>query len=383
MQAHPQSSPAARNLPATLKASRNAARPSIFPVQKRLRRVVPAVAGDSLRPADAALATYSSEPIPGERTVHSPAFGIAQGAGLAHDAGNLLGALGLYCDLLRAPGVLRPEHAHYAAELSLISSRSTELIRRLLAAPLESAAAAQAGPGDTALPVPGSRSDASGFQPAAVRRRDAAASETVRPGLMHAATVRNLAPVLQRIAAGSARVLVSSPAVLPPLDLSAETLERITVNLVRNAAQAIRQKRATSSAPAAGEIRVTLALAANRLQLTVEDNGPGLTASAANAFMHPSALPPNSRNGHGHRIIHELVSDSGGQLSIRVRPGQGTTFCLKWPLPMHDAAPRIESFDTTFETASGPLLPLPCGPCTSGLSLAPPTLSLQEGPSAC
>src|ERR1700712_3222287 len=57
---------------------------------------------------------------------------IAEGPGLAHDAGNLLGALGLYCDLLDLPGVLRPEHLHYARELRLLSQRSGALINRLL-----------------------------------------------------------------------------------------------------------------------------------------------------------------------------------------------------------------------------------------------------------
>src|SRR5438270_13334274 len=36
--------------------------------------------------------------------------GVAEGAGLAHDAGNLLGALSLYSDLLAMPGVLNDEH---------------------------------------------------------------------------------------------------------------------------------------------------------------------------------------------------------------------------------------------------------------------------------
>ena len=36
----------------------------------------------------------------------SAVTGVAEGAGLAHDAGNLLGALSLYSDLLAMPGVL-------------------------------------------------------------------------------------------------------------------------------------------------------------------------------------------------------------------------------------------------------------------------------------
>src|SRR5580658_6143875 len=53
-----------------------------------------------------------------------PIAGVAEGAGLAHDAGNLLGALSLYSDLLGMPGVLHEEHREYATELRMLSDRS-------------------------------------------------------------------------------------------------------------------------------------------------------------------------------------------------------------------------------------------------------------------
>jgi hypothetical protein len=54
----------------------------------------------------------------------SAVAGVAEGAGLAHDAGNLLGALSLYSDLLALPGVLHEEHKEYANELRMLSDRS-------------------------------------------------------------------------------------------------------------------------------------------------------------------------------------------------------------------------------------------------------------------
>src|ERR1700742_1928299 len=64
--------------------------------------------------------------------VVSPAAGVAEGAGLAHDAGNLLGALSLYSDLLAMPGVLHEEHREYANELRMLSDRSWAMIDRLV-----------------------------------------------------------------------------------------------------------------------------------------------------------------------------------------------------------------------------------------------------------
>jgi hypothetical protein len=57
--------------------------------------------------------------------------GVAEGAGLAHDAWNLLGALSLYSDLLAMPGVLNENHREYANELRMLSNRWA-MINRLV-----------------------------------------------------------------------------------------------------------------------------------------------------------------------------------------------------------------------------------------------------------
>jgi len=254
-----------------------------------------------------------------------PAPSLAETTGLAHDAGNLLAALGLYCDLLKVPGVLRPEHQHYATELCLISNRSAALIRRLLVSPATPAL-------NPALPSNAERL----LAPMLFHRRPERTSDALAATPSHAVTLLALAPVLERIAAGAASVVVTCPTSLPPLNFPSEIIERITVNLVRNAAEAIRrgQPRASSvpfSPP--GQIRVTLAVIDAHLQLTVEDNGPGMSPTNVEAYLHPEPLPVGANHGLGHLIVHELTTASDGRLSIRVRPGQGTAFCLKWPLP--------------------------------------------------
>jgi signal transduction histidine kinase len=260
------------------------------------------------------------------RPASDPAPSLAEAAGLAHDAGNLLAALGLYCDLLKAPGVLRPEHQHYATELLLISDRSSQLIHRLLTAPVANI--------HDVLSL--STGAASVVRPSKLFRRNNARTSDVHTNTSnHAAMLLSLTPVLRRIAAGAAEVTVTCQISLPPLNFPSEIIERITVNLVRNAAAAIRRKQACApSAPLAppGEIRVSLALIDGHLQLTVKDNGPGMSPTNVEAYLHPEPLPLGASHGLGHRIVHELATASDGQLSIRVRHGQGTAFCLKWPL---------------------------------------------------
>jgi signal transduction histidine kinase len=235
---------------------------------------------------------------------------MLEGAAIAHDNGNLLAALGLYCDLLARPGVLRPEHQHYVTELRLLAERSGKLTRDLLIQLSGPQSETSAKP----LPIPDPASVAA--DPAAI--------------------VREITPLLVAIASPSAVVTVKAPRTLPALTFPVENLERIIVNLIRNAAQAIEFANSSDrpfDARRPGHIRVALATIAGHLHLTVEDNGPGMPVATAAAFLSPAKLPQGAQRGLGHHIVHQLVTSSGGTLAVRVRPGQGTTFCVKWPSP--------------------------------------------------
>jgi signal transduction histidine kinase len=280
---------------------------------------------------------------------------LAEAAGLAHDAGNFLVALGLYCDLLSAPGVLRAEHKHYADELSVISNASATLIRRLLSGSLASMPTSSRPDGTQAAPLPS----------AALNRRNTRSTDATTPP-NHAFMLRCLAPVLKRIAAGAANVSVTCPGALPPLQFPSEIIERITVNLVRNAAEAIRNDRAENHIVSPyGEIRVSLVVIGSHVQLSVEDNGPGLTPTMVEEFLHPSPLPSGSTRGLGHRIVQELTVLSAGELSVGDNADCGTVIRLKWPIP-----PSA----TSIEAATLPSIVI---------SHAPHAPVSIEGPNAC
>jgi signal transduction histidine kinase len=239
--------------------------------------------------------SFPAEPTPAvKHSRSSVSSSVANGVGLAHDAGNLFAALGLYCDLLSAPGVLRPEHQHYVTELRQLAERSDQLVHNLITG-----------------------------QSSAKSQKEAAAPNAAQ-------ILREIGPLLSAIAGRSAIVTVKTPRSLPTPPLPAETLERILVNLVRNASQAIEL---AGPRPLGGQIRVSLATLAGHLRLTVEDNGPGMPVTTAAKFLSPKPLPAGARHGLGHRIIHDLVTSSGGNLSLRVRPGRGTIISIQWPVP--------------------------------------------------
>jgi signal transduction histidine kinase len=214
---------------------------------------------------------------------------VAEGAGLAHDAGNLLGALSLYSDLLAMPGVLHEEHKEYAAELKLLSDRSWALIGRLVNR------------------LPGEQQAAATVLPEVVKRCRGLLSKVARCG------------VEVRWQAESFR----------PVGVSVEAVERIVTNLVKNAAEAM------PGDGAAGTVVVNLTgleeRGARRVVMTVTDTGCGMSSDAVRALQQSGGLSGAGGRGLGFRVVRELVALSGGGLSITSEPGVGTSVSVEWP----------------------------------------------------
>lgn len=246
--------------------------------------------------------TAAGLPIHSDPVTPPPTLGEA---GTVHDISNLLGALHLYAGLLARPGVLRPEHQHYATEIELIAERGSRLHRQLVGTEFD-------------------REDTASQSTSPDSQNQNKPVETDLVAVLH-----ELSPLLTRVAA-PAKLTLDVPEELSHIAVSANVVERIILNLVSNAAEAIATSPTQRSQQ--GQIQVTLSMINGRLQLEVEDNGPGMPPAVAATFFRPLAQT-TSRRRLGHRIIHELARSSGASLDLRVRPGRGTYFCFQWPLP--------------------------------------------------
>jgi signal transduction histidine kinase len=223
--------------------------------------------------------------------------GVAEGAGLAHDAGNLLGALSLYSDLLAMPGVLHEEHREYADELRMLSDRSWAMIDRLV------------GHARTGQPA-----------------KAAAGEIAVLPDV-----VSRCKGLLSRVAGRTVDVTYGVGA-FRPVKVPVEAVERILTNLVKNAAEATPWVGAISihiegamEQPAfeGGELR-------RRVMLTVRDRGCGMDAVAVRRLMQTGGIASANGRGLGFRVVRELVAISGGCLSVDSQPEVGTSVSAEW-----------------------------------------------------
>jgi signal transduction histidine kinase len=291
---------------------------------------------------------------------------VAQNEGLLHDARNLMGAIGLYCDLLSMPGVLYPEHHHYAEELRLLGSRSGALIERLIQSwhvqggPQGLAASATRQAGDArSLRLVGVRPVEA--EPAGNQVGPASTSQPVRLQEI----VMQCSGLLSRVANGHAIEISYGPAASVPVLVDEEAVERILVNLVRNSAaamiasvqtahphedgiardahSAILERTADGTADETpGAIRIGVGVVSHRLdgprpqplrrvRLTVEDSGCGMAPDQLERVL--GGVRESSRDSHGigFIVVRELVAASSGDLRVMSAPGVGTRVQIEWP----------------------------------------------------
>lgn len=242
--------------------------------------------------------------------------GVAEGAGLAHDAGNLLGALSLYSDLLAMPGVLHEEHREYATELRMLSDRSWAMINRLV------------NHSRSGLPA------------------EAQTEISVLPDV-----VDRCRGLLSRVAGRMLEISYGMGA-FQPVRVPVEAVERILTNLVKNAAEATPWVGAISIhvegviEQAEGEGNE----APRRLVMTVRDRGCGMDQAAVRRLMQAGGISSASGRGLGFRVVRELVAISGGCLNVESQVDMGTSISAEWyavkqteAAMRQDEAKRIEA----------------------------------------
>ena len=78
--------------------------------------------------------------------------------------------------------------------------------------------------------------------------------------------------------------------------------------------------------------------------LLIEDDGVGIAPEDVDAIFQPFRGSFGKGTGLGLAIVHRIVTDYGGQIDVRSRPGRGTTFRVTFPVSHGDAA-RVPAAD--------------------------------------
>jgi signal transduction histidine kinase len=251
-------------------------------------------------------------------TLQAEADGLA---GIAHDACNMMTALGLYCELLDEPGVLRPAHRHYVNELRMVAASGRKLVEKLT--------------GLRAIEFGVS----TGEKFSSVRPD--LATDVIHDLASELMANRNL---LAAMAGPSISLEILPSSCHLPVRLSPENLTRILVNLIKNACEAML---------GGGRIEITLgavvsfsdthSVRPSGVLLTVNDTGAGIPSETLDMIFESGYTTkveshettnnswPSPHRGLGLAIVRSLVEEAGGTVNAESSIGKGTCFVIELP----------------------------------------------------
>jgi signal transduction histidine kinase len=141
---------------------------------------------------------------------------------------------------------------------------------------------------------------------------------------------RALALAQHRIQGSGVQVDVETPQEGLPVFGDPYELQQVVLNLLMNAADAIRERGRGS-----GRITVSGAAGEGEVRLLVQDDGVGMTEEqVARAFdLFYTTKEVGEGTGLGLAMVHTILESHGGRVEIRSRKGAGTT--VEIALPRH------------------------------------------------
>ena len=123
---------------------------------------------------------------------------------------------------------------------------------------------------------------------------------------------------------------------LPLVEFDDSQLQQLFVNLLNNAADALREK--------AGDRRVRIATARvddNHVRVDIEDNAGGLPEDLPGVIFEQRYTGKRRGRGFGLVIVKRIIDKHCGTITWTSRPSQGTCFTMTFPVKMASFRPDV------------------------------------------
>ncbi len=114
---------------------------------------------------------------------------------------------------------------------------------------------------------------------------------------------------------------------LPTVQVDSNQIQQVFVNVINNAAQAIR------SSGKGGRITITATQWLDGVAVIVEDDGPGIPDEIGERIFEPffTTKPEGEGTGLGLSICHGIIKEHGGRIAYAPGPKGGATFRIELP----------------------------------------------------
>ena len=102
-----------------------------------------------------------------------------------------------------------------------------------------------------------------------------------------------------------------------------QQLKQVFLNLLLNSLQAINGQ---------GRLDVTTVVRGAEMEVTISDNGSGIAPADVPHIFEPFFTTKAAGTGLGLAVVHKIVEEHGGRITVTSHLGQGTTFYVYLPL---------------------------------------------------
>lgn len=115
---------------------------------------------------------------------------------------------------------------------------------------------------------------------------------------------------------------------LPEVEVHANQIKQVFVNIINNAAQAMGGTKRSG-----GRIEIVAKCWLDGVAVSISDNGPGMPESVAQHVFEPfySTKAEGEGTGLGLSICHGIVKEHGGSMTVEPGLGTGATFTVELP----------------------------------------------------
>jgi len=212
-------------------------------------------------------------------------------AGVAHDLNNPLASVVGFSDLLGEAADVPPRLAEPLAVIRQEAERASGIVRNLLSF--------------------------------ARRQEGARQLQSIRPVLDSI-----LGLLKNQLMAHKIELTLEVEPGVPEVELHANQIKQVFVNIINNAAQAI-----LGAGRSGGRIAIAAKNWLDGVSVSISDNGPGIAEAVAQRVFEPffSTKSEGEGTGLGLSICQGIVKEHGGQITVDPGPGSGATFTVELP----------------------------------------------------
>lgn len=129
---------------------------------------------------------------------------------------------------------------------------------------------------------------------------------------------------------------------LEKINIIPQDIGRVILNLINNAFYAVQKRQAAGNSFIHAEksqmlykpvVKVTTKKLPGKVQISIQDNGTGITASTKDKIFQPffTTKPPGEGTGLGLSISYEIVRAHGGEIRVETSEGEGSAFIIILP----------------------------------------------------